>query len=645
MKKIYLFLLMTCSVFAQSIEPSDVVGLCSGQSVVASNPTSSLYNNLRLECSTTPLTNTLVLYYIQIESGTTFTFEVTPQANMDYDFASWKNPNFSNLGPSDRGSQNDPTGVGVYTIGLSMLEPDQTCEVAGASTPAQTGVIPGMVRYYDVEPGDGILIAINRWSQVDAGFEISFGGNAVLDCDLEPKIFEKCDVDYDGKEVFNLNQIKNEITTIQDVFTIHFFEDYSDAIDIDAVNFLGNNIEVTVENSPKIIYARFLRANGVYAKTIEVELNVNRMAKPLDEPMVYELCDYERDGKEIFNLRNFESDLRSLNGGGLDFKYFETEEDALVELEREDADSVQNALDATVGYESGTKVIYVVVAMAGKCKIILPIQLRVNTMHVVSKTIAYSKFCGNEQTDKSGNIYNLKDFLPELLAPVTNLDAYSIVFYNSGVDLDTGVSIQDPENYFLEYGKSVSIVVKIKNTASCTIYSYIELRSMERSIFEDQIIYNCSFYELPPLQEGYGYFTEPSGGGIQIVPGTSEAVIYGFKTIYVYGYESNVINGKESESACYDESKFEIKTVDCDVPKGISPNGDGLNDFWDLRAFEIYDLKIYNRYGALVYSHGLGYKMEWMGQSNAGGILPDGVYWYVFTSLGGLKNGWVVVNR
>lgn len=109
-----------------------------------SNPTSTLYNNLGTDCSTTPLTNTLVLYYVQIESGTTFTFEVTPQANIDYDFASWLNPNFNNLGLADRGSQNGPTLVGVYAVGLSMLEPTQICEVPGASTAAQTGVVPGL---------------------------------------------------------------------------------------------------------------------------------------------------------------------------------------------------------------------------------------------------------------------------------------------------------------------------------------------------------------------------------------------------------------------------------------------------------------------------------------------------------------------
>src|SRR5690606_30251394 len=144
--------------YSQNINPSHIINLCSGQTVQGTTPTTNIYNNLYTSCSTLPLSTAITLYYVEIESGSTFTFEVSPNAMVDFDFASWLNPNLSNLGPSDRGSQNTILGITTADIGLSMLEPTQLCETAGAAPPA-TAVVPGMVRWYDVVPGDGILIA------------------------------------------------------------------------------------------------------------------------------------------------------------------------------------------------------------------------------------------------------------------------------------------------------------------------------------------------------------------------------------------------------------------------------------------------------------------------------------------------------
>lgn len=646
MRKLYLFLLITLNSFAQTVLPEDIVGLCSGQSVVVSNPTSTLYNNLRAQCSTTPLTNTLVLYYVQIESGTTFTFEVTPQANIDYDFASWLNPNFNNLGPADRGSQNDPTMVGVYAVGLSMLEPTQTCEVPGASLPFETGVVPGLVRYYDVQPGDGILIAINRWTTTDAGFEITFGGDAVLDCDLDPRLYEKCDLNHDGKEIFDLLAIGAEINNVTNAFTIDFFENRADAMNMNATNVLQGPYEVDVDDSPKFIYARFLRANGVYAKTIDIELVVTRSPKQPNQPLRYEICDYDGDSMEEFNLRKFESTLSDLNGVNTGFKYYTEIEDAEVELEREeDEEEVIRYIESPGSYISESKIIYIVADIDGKCKAIIPLELKVNTMPVVSTKIVYSDLCGVENGKELNNTYNLLDFLPEVLSPMRDIDSYEISFYKSQSDLDMNISIVNPSQIQIPFGENATIIVKIQNRAGCYVFSSIELFSVARMHFEDKVILNCAEYVLPKLPEGYGYYTEPNGKGNEIIVGSKESVIYSFKTIYVYAYKNNLVNDKVVESDCSYEAKFEIKIIDCEIPKGVSPNGDGLNDYWDLKAFEVYDLKIYNRYGREVFSYGVGYTIQWMGQSNNGKLLPDGTYWYVFNSFGGRKEGWVQLNR
>nr|WP_297309661.1 gliding motility-associated C-terminal domain-containing protein [uncultured Flavobacterium sp.] len=72
----------------------------------------------------------------------------------------------------------------------------------------------------------------------------------------------------------------------------------------------------------------------------------------------------------------------------------------------------------------------------------------------------------------------------------------------------------------------------------------------------------------------------------------------------------------------------------CKIQKGISPNGDGLNEYFDLVSFGGVDLKIFNRYGSLVYEKS-NYTNEWKGQSNSGNQLPTGTYFYqIQTKIG-----------
>ncbi|HNQ28321.1 MAG TPA: gliding motility-associated C-terminal domain-containing protein, partial [Aquaticitalea sp.] len=84
----------------------------------------------------------------------------------------------------------------------------------------------------------------------------------------------------------------------------------------------------------------------------------------------------------------------------------------------------------------------------------------------------------------------------------------------------------------------------------------------------------------------------------------------------------------------------------CIIPQGISPNGDGKNDTFDLSGFNVTKIEIYNRYGTLVYSKD-NYTDEWHGQSNNGDELPVGTYFYTIVYEGGAKtkSAWVYLNK
>lgn len=88
-----------------------------------------------------------------------------------------------------------------------------------------------------------------------------------------------------------------------------------------------------------------------------------------------------------------------------------------------------------------------------------------------------------------------------------------------------------------------------------------------------------------------------------------------------------------------------IQVNDCVVPKGISPNGDGFNDGFNLEIFNLIDLKIYNRYGNLVYEHGVGYIDQWKGQDRNNRELPSGTYFYLFKTSFDTYSGWVYLMK
>ena len=120
------------------------------------------------------------------------------------------------------------------------------------------------------------------------------------------------------------------------------------------------------------------------------------------------------------------------------------------------------------------------------------------------------------------------------------------------------------------------------------------------------------------------------------------------------GAKANITNLKAGEykvaiaspDGCSASQSIEIESTNCgDIPKGVSPNGDNLNDTFDLSNFDVKELKIFNRYGLIIYKAG-NYKKEWHGQTDNGNEAPTGVYYYVVTQgTGEQRTGWVYLQR
>lgn len=628
------FLLLTTIFNAQKIDPKHVINLCSNQDIKGTTPTTNIYNNLRTPCSNQPLSNSITFYYVEIESGSTFTFTISPNSPVDFDFASWKNPNFINLGIADRGSQNTIVGINTSDIGLSLNEPIELCEGAGVAPPF-TGVIPGMVRYYDVQPGDGILIALDHWESSVIGYQLSFGGDAVLNCSIIDTTFEVCDYDHDGIENFDLDAIKNKISiSSNNNFIVDLFENENDANNVNAINILPPSLNVYSSESPKTIYARFKRNNGLLAKVVPFELIINEVPILPEEDLVIEECDFDQNNTESFNLTKIENLINSLNSSQIIYKYYENKTDA--------EKNSDNNIQSPNNYLSKSKIIFVNISINNKCNLIIPLNLKVIEVFT-SKSIEYSEFCAEENID--GLTYNLEKTYPYFIDD-KSVDGYKFLLYKSMIEAENDFNpINNPEKHFVPYNYSETLFLKITNKYNCHIISQIILNSKKRVKSEDQYNNVCEPYILPPLPKGYQYRTHANGQGEILDPFEPTGIIYGKRTIYIHG-NMQLTNAQTPEfNRCIYDFPFTVYNNDCPIPRGISPNGDGLNDNWDLTPFGVLELKIFNRYGKLVYQHGKDYTNQWNGKSNNGQMLPSGTYMFSFESINGTKAGWVELIR
>jgi gliding motility-associated-like protein len=75
------------------------------------------------------------------------------------------------------------------------------------------------------------------------------------------------------------------------------------------------------------------------------------------------------------------------------------------------------------------------------------------------------------------------------------------------------------------------------------------------------------------------------------------------------------------------------------IPKAISPNGDLINDVWDIGMIELYpkmEIKIFNRWGETIWRSEKEYPKPWDGKSN-GNELPIDSYHYIIDLHNGSK--------
>ncbi len=103
----------------------------------------------------------------------------------------------------------------------------------------------------------------------------------------------------------------------------------------------------------------------------------------------------------------------------------------------------------------------------------------------------------------------------------------------------------------------------------------------------------------------------------------------------------------DANGCSLDTSMTLIQPEELMLPTGLSPNGDGFNDTYDIPGAYLCKgslFKVFNRWGNLVYEKD-NYDNDWFGQTGDGGVLADGTYFVIFEGCSKEFNTYVDLRR
>jgi gliding motility-associated-like protein len=111
----------------------------------------------------------------------------------------------------------------------------------------------------------------------------------------------------------------------------------------------------------------------------------------------------------------------------------------------------------------------------------------------------------------------------------------------------------------------------------------------------------------------------------------SSSIEYEPTHIYKYPGDYTVCLIAANEYNCFDTSCLEITIFPSEIiiPNIFSPNNDLVNDKFVIYGInDLFDIKIYNRWGNIVFDQS-PYENDWNGKSRNGKRLSEGQYYYI----------------
>ncbi|WCO02745.1 T9SS type B sorting domain-containing protein [Psychroserpens ponticola] len=242
------------------------------------------------------------------------------------------------------------------------------------------------------------------------------------------------------------------------------------------------------------------------------------------------------------------------------------------------------------------------------------------------------------------DIISSQDICSDYTLPMLTNGNYFTSTNGAGTQLNAGDLISASQTIYIynEIGTSPNICSN-ESSFDITIYPAVDFSLTESNITidEDSITVTMTDNTIP-----YEYAID---NGVFQSDFMFTNLSNGQHTLYV---SDN--NGCVTKSLTFDIS---VDLGELIIPEGFSPNNDGKNDWFNIQGlydnYQNHELKIYNRYGALIFEGNNNNK--WYGIANKGlmktsNVLPVGTYFYVLNlnDTNATKNeyiGWVYLNK
>ncbi|PZD76671.1 gliding motility-associated C-terminal domain-containing protein [Mesonia sp. K7] len=219
-------------------------------------------------------------------------------------------------------------------------------------------------------------------------------------------------------------------------------------------------------------------------------------------------------------------------------------------------------------------------------------------------------------------------------------------------------AISDPTNFLRNNEQYIYVRITANDPAvDCYAIAQLELQvSQAPGAGSSLELTDCPPFDLTTVAAEFpsatieGYFISSSDAqentNALLTPEAYEDALNN-SSVYLRLIDANGCGGIAQVDLTLDEECFFL-------PEGISPNGDGLNDSFDLSVLDagygVNNLVVYNRHGRNVFERA-NYTNEWIGQDMNGNNLPTGTYFYVLEldrshpAYGQTIKKWVYVNR
>jgi gliding motility-associated-like protein len=439
---------------------------------------------------------------------------------------------------------------------------------------------------------------------------------------VNPVTIVQCDDDSDGFSNFNLT-VKNNTISSDPTAQFSYYTSFSGAENSDPNKLINNTLSFKNTTAGSMsVWARTENSNGCFSVS-QVNLVVSTTQIPPSYNMTFEICDDlgtandDTDGIATFDFSSVTTDILRIlpdPNTAYSIKYYKNEQDALSEN-----DEILNTTNyRNEGYRDEQRIWVRVESTADNaCYGLSPrILLKVNPKPNIDTN--------EDQQDDELVCSNLPSFFVRLDCGIQDGSPESDYTYQWTKD---NMSLTSETMSFLEVNAVGTYSVKVNSAFGCSRTRTIKVTASDVATIQSIDIVDLAETNTVTVnvtgQGIYEYSLDAPNGPFQL-SNFFDNVSAGIHDVYV-----------NDQNGCGTITKA-IAVLG--VPKFFTPNGDGFNDYWNLKGanatFKVKSIiYIYDRYGKLVFQVDPSSR-GWDGTYNKS-PLPADDYWFTIK----LENG------